>query len=148
MATLDLKACIQAIKEREAAEAAAQKQARKVGEAIAQSVLNQLPQVLRQGQAVRITPNNLPERCSSAEKLEALLILKTATDVMWGTDWDGDKVVFCAPRDNNVTALQKRADVYAQRSDAEHALREHSDAQAAQPTASRSRRAPRQRPRC
>ena len=137
MATLDLKACIQAIKEREAAEAAAQKQARKVGEAIAQSVLNQLPQVLRQGQAVRIAPNNLPERCSSAEKVEALLILKTVTDVAWSVDWENEKAVFCAPRGDLETALQKRADVYAQRADAEHALREHSDAQAPQPTASR-----------
>lgn len=108
MATLDIKACLQAVKEREADEAAARQRARQVGEVIAQSVLDQLPQTLRHGQAVRITPN-VPERSTGAEKAEALLILKAATGATWSTDWDNDKCVFCVPRCDIETGLRERA---------------------------------------
>ena len=105
MATLDIKACLQAVKERKADEALAR---RLVGEVIAQSVLDQLPQTLRHGQAVRITPN-VPGRSSGAEKAEALLILKAATGATWSTDWDNDKCVFCVPRCDIETGLRERS---------------------------------------
>lgn len=106
MATLDIKACLQAVKERAAEEAAARQEARQVGEVIAQSVLDQLPRALRCGLAIRITPSLA--NASGAERAEALLILTAATLATWSTDWDNDKYVFCVPRCDIETALRRR----------------------------------------
>jgi len=102
MATLDIKACVEAIQELRASEAAEQKAAQETGDRVAQHILSKLPVALRSGNVIRIED---PRRCAGQEMVEALLALKTATGVEWGTDWEGEKRIFCVNRNDLERAI-------------------------------------------
>ena len=102
MATLDIKACVDAIQEVRAYEEAEQKAVQEVGDRVAQHILSKLPDALRSGNAIRIED---PRRCAGKEMVEALLALKTATDLEWGTDWEGEKRIFCVNRNDLERAI-------------------------------------------
>lgn len=122
MAKLDLAACMAVIKEIESNEQKALQVAAIMGDALAQNVLDQLPELIaKHSHHGRIEVFSKPGEYSIADRAAAELALQSATGAAWDSQWndEGPGIKFTVPVGELQEAIRRRfADVAAEQTKA------------------------------